>query len=222
MSGGINTARQTGYDGEAGACQFHRQITRKAATDGGGAARTHNADTGGGEQFGAAFDAQKWRGSIDMTQELGIFRLANGHKTRADAIGICEILFGGVLGVNFDGATQAATRGEFGKGFEGGSCTAEAVDELAEGSGADILAFQKRIQSRRCSSSSRRWIAIESALSRSEGDGRFGSLQQANDILAMAQDDDGAHDRDAGGCGGGAKINCGEACRQNRAQGCEG
>ena len=141
MGGRINAARQAGDDGEARTCQFHRQITRKAAAGGGGAARTHNADAGGGEQFGAAFDAQKWRGSIDMAQEFWVFCLAYSQETRADAFGIGEVLFGGFLCVKFDGAAQAAARGEFRKGFEGGSGTAEAVDELAKGGGADILAF---------------------------------------------------------------------------------
>ena len=141
MRGGIDAARQTRDDAEAGLAQFARQPLGEFHAGGRGVARADNGDHRL-RQDGASLPrtAKQRRRIVDHLQARRIIRLAERDQFDAARAAPPSIRAAASSREQMRDARGAAAARERGQGVERGARAAVMVDQVAEGARPDIVA----------------------------------------------------------------------------------
>ena len=139
MRGGVDAARQTRDDAEAGLAELARQRLRELRPGGGGVARTDDGDQRPGEHGAVAAHRNQRRRVVDHLQPQRVVRFAERDEMHVEGARRLQ-LGGGFLGrADASGPRRAAAAGKRGQSVKRGARAAEMIDQLAEGARPDIL-----------------------------------------------------------------------------------
>ncbi len=135
----IDAARETGDDRQSGAAELRREQACELAARRRGLPRPDDREGGACQERDVAFDIEKRRGRVEMGERLRISGLDREERLGADAARVRKLGLGRRLAAELRRPAAPAAAREIGQRVEGHARTAEVIDQLAKGDGADIL-----------------------------------------------------------------------------------